>query len=142
MVATGSGCDEALLGKLHRALLPISCLMIGFCYLDRSNVAYMQLQLQHPRPAGLGFSDSLYGNASGLFFVGYSAFQIPSNIILVRHRVVSYPTGSVFFVFRLYRVFHCKALLWRWPPPSGQLLQSLSKLLLCESVITSVAVRA
>lgn len=70
--------------KLHWALLPICCIMVGFCYLDRSNVAYMQLQLQLPPPAGMDFSASLYGNASGLFFIGYSVFQIPSNIILVR----------------------------------------------------------
>lgn len=84
MATAQSGCDAALLAKLHRAVLPIACLMIGFCYLDRSNIAYMQLQLQNPPPAGLDFSDSLYGNASGLFFIGYSAFQIPSNLILVR----------------------------------------------------------
>ena len=94
MVAAESGCDAAVLGKLHRAVLPISCLMIGFCYLDRSNVAYMQLQLQHPRPAGLDFSDSLYGNASGLFFMGYSAFQIPSNLILVRQHSSCFHYGG------------------------------------------------
>lgn len=70
--------------KLHWAVLPICCIMVGFCYLDRSNVAYMQLQLQLPPPAGMSFSSSLYGNASGFFFIGYSVFQIPSNIILVR----------------------------------------------------------
>lgn len=84
MATAQSGCDAALLAKLHRAVLPIACLMIGFCYLDRSNIAYMQLQLQNPPPAGLDFSDSLYGNASGLFFIGYSAFQIPSNLILAK----------------------------------------------------------
>lgn len=70
--------------KLNWALLPICCVMVGFCYLDRSNVAYMQLQLRMPPPEGMNFSSSLYGNASGLFFIGYSIFQIPSNIILVR----------------------------------------------------------
>jgi hypothetical protein len=83
MVVAESTACEVSLGKLHRAILPIACLMIGFCYLDRSNIAYMQLQLQFPSPAGLGFSHTLYGNASGLFFVGYAAFQIPSNLILV-----------------------------------------------------------
>jgi MFS transporter, ACS family, tartrate transporter len=77
---------ELPLGKLHRAILPIACFMVGFCYLDRSNIAYMQLQLQLPRPVGLGFSHTLYGNASGLFFVGYAAFQIPSTLVLVSSR--------------------------------------------------------
>eukprot|EP00892_Ulva_mutabilis_P008593 jgi/Ulvmu1/6105/UM027_0083.1 len=75
---------DTIIWKLHWALLPICCLMVCFCYLDRSNVAYMQLQLQLPPPAGMNFSSSLYGHASGLFFIGYSVFQIPSNIILAR----------------------------------------------------------
>lgn len=74
---------EAIMAKLNWAILPICCVMIGCCYLDRSNVAYMQLQLRRPPPAGMGFSPSLYGNASGLFFLGYSICQIPSNMILV-----------------------------------------------------------
>ena len=75
---------DAVVSKLNWAILPISCLVVGVCYLDRSNIAYMQLQLQQPPPVGLSFSEVLYGQASGLFFLGYSAFQIPSNLILVR----------------------------------------------------------
>lgn len=70
--------------KLHWALLPMICVMIGCCRLDRSNVAYMQLQLRHPPPVGLSFSSSLYGNAAGLFFLSYSALQIPSTLVVVR----------------------------------------------------------
>lgn len=76
--------STVVIRKLNWAVLPICCLMIGFCYLDRSNVAYMQLQLRMPPPEGMSFSSSMYGNASGLFFIGYSVFQIPSNMILVR----------------------------------------------------------
>lgn len=53
---------------------------------------------------------------------GYSALQISSNVTLMRRHFVRYRTGSVFFVFRLYRVVLCKALSWRWPPSSGKLL--------------------
>jgi hypothetical protein len=73
-----------IVSKVNWAILPVSCIMIGFCYLDRSNIAYMQLQLKEPPPVGLGFSEMVYGQGSGLFFIGYSLFQIPSNIILVR----------------------------------------------------------
>lgn len=99
--AVAPGQQEAMLGhvktitsKLNRALLPICCVMIGCCYLDRSNVAYMQLQLRRPPPAGMGFSSSLYGNASGLFFLGYSICQVPSNMILVRQFIVPRKSGS------------------------------------------------
>lgn len=74
---------QAVVAKLNWAILPICCVMIGCCYLDRSNVAYMQLQLRRPPPAGMGFGPTLYGNASGLFFLGYSICQIPSNMMLV-----------------------------------------------------------
>jgi hypothetical protein len=69
--------------KVNWALLPIMCTIITFCYLDRSNIAYMQLQLAQPPPTGLNFTDVIYGNGSGLFFIGYSLAQIPSNLILV-----------------------------------------------------------
>jgi MFS transporter, ACS family, tartrate transporter len=69
--------------KVNWALLPIMCIIISFCYLDRSNIAYMQLQLAQPPPVGLNFTDVVYGNGSGLFFIGYSVAQIPSNLILV-----------------------------------------------------------
>lgn len=74
----------SIVRKLNWALLPVFSVMIGCCYLDRSNVAYMQLQLRRPPPVGMGFGDSLYGNAAGLFFLSYSLFQIPSSIIVVR----------------------------------------------------------
>ena len=38
----------------------------------------LQLQLQRPPPVGMSFGPALYGNASGLFYIGYSVFQIPS----------------------------------------------------------------
>eukprot|EP00892_Ulva_mutabilis_P008594 jgi/Ulvmu1/6106/UM027_0084.1 len=76
--------EGTVLRKLNWAILPITCIMVGCCYLDRSNVAYMQLQLRRPPPVGMGFSPSLYGNASGLFFLSYSLFQIPSSIIVAK----------------------------------------------------------
>lgn len=79
------GSSEAkTIRKLDWALLPAITIMIGCCYLDRSNVAYMQLQLRHPPPVGLSFSSSLYGNAAGLFFLSYSILQIPSTLMVVR----------------------------------------------------------
>lgn len=76
--------EAKIVRKLDWALLPIASLMVACCMLDRSNVAYMQLQLRRPPPVGLSFSPSLYGNAAGLFFLSYSFFQIPSTQIVVR----------------------------------------------------------
>jgi ACS family tartrate transporter-like MFS transporter len=49
-------------------------------YLDRINIGFAQLQMK----GALGFSDSVYGLGTGIFFIGYSLFEVPSNIILAR----------------------------------------------------------
>ena len=76
--------QQSAISKLNRALLPICCLMIGFCYLDRSNIAYAAISLRKPPPVGINMTDVTYGKGSGSFFIGYALFQIPSNLVLVR----------------------------------------------------------
>ena len=49
-----------------------------FCFLDRVNVGFAKLQMQQE----LGFSDTVYGLAAGIFFIGYFLFEIPSNLLL------------------------------------------------------------
>src|ERR1700674_5956215 len=58
-------------------------LVIGYiiAYIDRVNVSFAKLQML----GDLKFSDSVYGVGAGIFFLGYFAFEIPSNMIL--HRV-------------------------------------------------------
>ena len=58
-------------------------LVIGYiiAYIDRVNVSFAKLQML----GDLKFSDSVYGVGAGIFFLGYFAFEIPSNIML--HKV-------------------------------------------------------
>ena len=49
-------------------------------YLDRTNVAIAALQMNRD----LRFSASAYGLGSGVFFLGYAIFEVPSNLILAR----------------------------------------------------------
>lgn len=68
-------------GALRKAilrLLPFLFLLYVVAYLDRVNVGFAQLQLQHD----LGFSKTVYGFAAGIFFLGYFCFEVPSNLIL------------------------------------------------------------
>nr|WP_232631787.1 MFS transporter [Methylobacterium sp. Leaf118] len=52
-----------------------------FCaYLDRVNVSFAALTMNRD----LGLSASAYGFGAGLFFLGYFAFEVPSNLILAR----------------------------------------------------------
>jgi MFS family permease len=59
-------------------LVPL--LMLGyFCaYLDRVNVGFAGLTMNK----SLGFSAAVFGFGSGIFFVGYFLFELPSNLIL------------------------------------------------------------
>lgn len=47
-------------------------------YIDRTNLAFASVQLN----ADIGLSPSVYGLGSGLFFISYAFFQLPSNIAL------------------------------------------------------------
>src|SRR5437879_13747329 len=55
-------------------------LVIGYiiAYIDRVNVSFAKLQML----GDLKFSDSAYGVGAGIFFLGYFAFEMPSNIML------------------------------------------------------------
>jgi ACS family tartrate transporter-like MFS transporter len=61
-------------------LLPFLFLLYVANYLDRTNIAYATLGMK----GHLHLSDSVFGTASGIFFIGYVALQIPS-ALLVEH---------------------------------------------------------
>src|SRR5262245_5046209 len=49
-------------------------------YIDRVNVGFAALTMNKD----LGFSPSIYGFGAGVFFIGYFACQVPSNLMLAR----------------------------------------------------------
>ena len=64
-----------------RKLLPLIVLMHVIGYVDRLNIAFAKDQLSDD----LALSATAFGLASGIFFLGFVVFQVPSNLIL--HRV-------------------------------------------------------
>jgi MFS family permease len=79
---TTSDCTgDALYRKIAWRVMPI--LVIGYiiAYVDRVNVSFAKLQML----SDLKFSENVYGVGAGIFFLGYFACEIPSNMIL--HRV-------------------------------------------------------
>ena len=76
---TASALDSAA-AKVRRRLVPFLFLLYIFAYLDRINVGFASLQMNE----ALGFSSAVYGLGAGIFFLSYTAFEIPSNIILAR----------------------------------------------------------
>src|SRR4249919_2253451 len=61
-------------------LLPFLFLLYVANYLDRTNIAYATLGMK----GDLSLNDSVFGTASGIFFIGYFALQIPG-ALLVEH---------------------------------------------------------
>jgi ACS family tartrate transporter-like MFS transporter len=68
------------LTKARRRLLPFLFLLYVVAYLDRVNVGFAALQMN----AALGLSDVAYSLGAGIFFLSYTLFEIPSNVILAR----------------------------------------------------------
>lgn len=68
------------IGKVHWNILPLLCAIAIFCYIDRTNLAFSSIELTKD----LNFSPEVYGYGSGLFFLGYALFMVPSNLVLVR----------------------------------------------------------
>jgi len=64
-------------------LMPFLFLLYIVAYLDRINVSFGVLQMR----GELGLSDRVIGRASGMFFVGYFFFQLPSNLVLEKFGV-------------------------------------------------------
>jgi ACS family tartrate transporter-like MFS transporter len=68
------------LRKVSWRLIPFLFLLYIIAWLDRVNVGFAGLEMN----ADLGFSSIVFGFGSGIFFLGYCLFEIPSNIILER----------------------------------------------------------
>ena len=72
--------EKKVVRKVSRRLLPFMFILYIVAYLDRVNVGFAALQMN----ADLNFSASVFGLGSGIFFLGYFLFEIPSNLILGR----------------------------------------------------------
>lgn len=75
-----AGEAAPVLAKVRRRLIPFLFLLYIASYLDRINVGFAALQMNQ----ALGLSATAYGLGAGIFFLSYTLFEIPSNLILVR----------------------------------------------------------
>src|SRR3954469_19682801 len=75
---TDSGASAR--SRIAWRLLPFLFLLYVANYLDRTNLAYATLGMK----GDLGLSDSVFGMASGIFFIGYLALQIPGALLVER----------------------------------------------------------
>jgi len=66
--------------KLQTRILPFAMLLYLVSFLDRLNVGFAALSMNK----AIGLTPAMYGLGGGLFFVGYVAVQVPSNLLLLR----------------------------------------------------------
>src|SRR5260370_42108247 len=72
--------ERETMRKVSLCLIALLFVLYLFNFLDRTNVALAGLQMNRD----LQFSSTAFGLGAGIFFLGYSVFEIPSNLILVR----------------------------------------------------------
>ena len=72
---------HSALRRVTRRLAPFLMMMYVVSFLDRANVSFAKQALENSR----GISERVYALAAGLFFLSYSSFGFPSNLIL--HRI-------------------------------------------------------
>ncbi|CAM5639937.1 MULTISPECIES: MFS transporter [Streptomyces] len=74
------GPHAAATRKALLRLLPLLCLTYFMSYVDRTNIALAKTHLQ----ADVGISAAAFGLGAGLFFLTYSLFEVPSNLVMYR----------------------------------------------------------
>ncbi len=75
--------DAAMHSAVHKAALrfvPLLTIAYLFNYLDRTSLGFAALTMNKD----LGLTPSQFGLAAGIFFLGYSTFEIPSNLLLYK----------------------------------------------------------
>jgi len=71
---------DALMYSIMWRIMPLMVALMMLSVIDRSNVSYAKLQMV----SGLGMTETAYGLASSLFFIGSLVFEVPS--ALAAHR--------------------------------------------------------
>lgn len=73
--------EKSTVKKTMRRILPFILLLYVVAFLDRVNMGYAALEMN----ADLALTSEVFGLLSGLFFISYFIFEVPSNLIL--HKV-------------------------------------------------------
>ncbi len=76
-----SGLEKTVVRKVTLRIIPFVFLLYIVSYLDRANIGYAALQMN----AELTLSAEAFGFISGIFFIGYFLFEVPSNVLLNRY---------------------------------------------------------
>jgi ACS family tartrate transporter-like MFS transporter len=75
---TNSSEADVIFRRAAWRLVPLILAMYIAAFLNRVNVSFAALTMNHD----LGFSPEVYGWGTGVFFLGYLVFEVPSNLIM------------------------------------------------------------
>lgn len=73
-----SDIEKRTIGKVTMRLVPFLIVCYFIAYLDRVNVGFAALTMNKD----LNFTQTIFGFGSGIFFIAYFFFEVPSNIAL------------------------------------------------------------
>lgn len=73
--------EKSTINKTMKRILPFILILYTVAYLDRVNLGFAALQMN----AELALTAEVFGLLSGIFFIGYFFFEVPSNMIM--HKV-------------------------------------------------------
>lgn len=73
--------EKPVVRKVTLRIIPFVFLLYIVSYLDRANIGYAALQMN----ADLALTSEAFGFISGIFFIGYFLFEVPSNVLLNRY---------------------------------------------------------
>lgn len=79
-MATALPDEQAIVRKITWRIIPFVFVLYIISYLDRANIGYAALQMNKE----LALSSEAFGFVSGIFFIGYFLFEVPSNVMLNR----------------------------------------------------------
>jgi MFS transporter, ACS family, tartrate transporter len=77
---TMQNLEARTIGKVSRWLIPFLIICYFVAYLDRVNVGFAALTMNK----ALGLTATMFGFRSGVFFLTYFIFEVPSNLFLDR----------------------------------------------------------
>jgi MFS transporter, ACS family, tartrate transporter len=80
MSADAASLGQRTVRRVAWRLIPFMALLYFAAFLDRVNIGFAALTMNED----LGLTATMFGLASGIFFVSYVIFEVPSNIIMER----------------------------------------------------------
>ncbi|MGH7909630.1 MAG: MFS transporter [Thermodesulfobacteriota bacterium] len=75
------GEEKEMMRKIFRRLIGFLFALYIATYIDRINIGFAALSMNQ----ALGLNATMFGFANSLFYAGYVAFEIPSNLLLARY---------------------------------------------------------